>query len=831
MSQPPAYNRQENFTEYAAAHTAAPYNPSDHDAEFDAVEQTLDAVLTNLAMIQRDDGALKNESVHPDSLSAATLLLIASDFVPRGLWVTATAYAVGDMVQNGSSSYVCATAHTSGTFATDLAAGKWVLGGSTVVTVASGISVTPTGSIAATNVQAALAELDTEKAAAGGSASQGFQVQAADDPNEAPRLSQVQNNSLWFAAAGGTVDAITATIATAGITALVDGFEVCVRASGANTSATPTFELTLGATSTTPLTIINGITGGALVAGEIYGSAHEMRLRYKASGTKWALMNPYVPSVSSRTNAATITLTSAAPNATLLATSARIQKIVTSGTVPLYPSITLPDMSGIVAAPQYFTFVNTTPYVVAVKSSSGTIRDHIPPYETSYINVIDTSTAAGNWYMNNPPCLVGEDVFGAVAVTCPSLVNAGYTFQSKAFVRLSATQFAWVWAEVNTNLYIYAKLYTIDEAARTVTAGNQVTLLSGGEGINNGAAFNWDSDFNGNAYLVWNRNGATNTYIDACALSVSGGTLSASGLSSVSQPYAGQQSYTYCWYLGSNGAFAYGGSLFDGTSTYYTYVRACKITAPATVTQSSSNTSYAMTSGVGQAARTSLLSAAIGSNPCKYVLYDPTVSPITFTLGNRASTTLALDIEIATTDIYDANYGSFAQRGFMYAGTSKVAFGQSVYDITNAGTANVTAAVSSGVNAKAASHSSYLSLGGYSLLPNRRCGLFTGAAAIYYASYTGMFGSQWGVADTSGSTLDLSVSGVLADSGGTPETPNVTSTQVVSAVPLMPRGISYFGGMVMSSTLALLLYLNGGPNSTGRYNLNVVFAKIGTSLN
>jgi len=40
-------------------------------------------------------------------------------------WVTATAYAIGDLRSSGGSNYYCTTAHTSGTFATDLAAGKW----------------------------------------------------------------------------------------------------------------------------------------------------------------------------------------------------------------------------------------------------------------------------------------------------------------------------------------------------------------------------------------------------------------------------------------------------------------------------------------------------------------------------------------------------------------------------------------------------------------------------------------------------------------------------------------------------------------------------------
>lgn len=45
----------------------------------------------------------------------------------RGDWLTATAYAVNDVVAQGTekSLYVCRIAHTSGTFSTDLAASRW----------------------------------------------------------------------------------------------------------------------------------------------------------------------------------------------------------------------------------------------------------------------------------------------------------------------------------------------------------------------------------------------------------------------------------------------------------------------------------------------------------------------------------------------------------------------------------------------------------------------------------------------------------------------------------------------------------------------------------
>lgn len=44
-----------------------------------------------------------------------------------GAWLTATDYEPSDLVQDSGNTYVCVVSHTSGTFATDLAGGKWAL--------------------------------------------------------------------------------------------------------------------------------------------------------------------------------------------------------------------------------------------------------------------------------------------------------------------------------------------------------------------------------------------------------------------------------------------------------------------------------------------------------------------------------------------------------------------------------------------------------------------------------------------------------------------------------------------------------------------------------
>lgn len=133
------------------------------DAELANIATTLSEILTNLAILQRDDTALNDGIVSLASLSAAVNSLIATaGSNPRGDWLTATDYAVGDVVQNGTGTYLCAVAHTSGTFATDLAAVDWITLFDTASYVASGVAFTPTGTIAATTVQAAIAEAASE---------------------------------------------------------------------------------------------------------------------------------------------------------------------------------------------------------------------------------------------------------------------------------------------------------------------------------------------------------------------------------------------------------------------------------------------------------------------------------------------------------------------------------------------------------------------------------------------------------------------------------------------------------------------------------------------
>jgi microcystin-dependent protein len=100
-------------------------------------------------------------------------------------------------------------------------------------------------------------------------------------------LGQVQDSKANWVAAGGTVDAITATYSPA-ITTLVDGQECNIRTTGTNVSTTPTF----APNGLTARTIVkNG--GTALVAGDM---PLEAILRYTLASTRWELLNPIFPS-------------------------------------------------------------------------------------------------------------------------------------------------------------------------------------------------------------------------------------------------------------------------------------------------------------------------------------------------------------------------------------------------------------------------------------------------------------------------------------------------------------------------------------------------------
>lgn len=133
------------------------------DAELDSIAVSLNLTIKNLALLQRDDTVMRDGVVPVSALGSDTLkLLTTGSAVVRGAWLTATAYAIKDLVTQSGNTYICAVAHTAGVFATDLAAVKWILFQIGANPTAGSIPFSPTVNTTSTNVQAAIVEVDSD---------------------------------------------------------------------------------------------------------------------------------------------------------------------------------------------------------------------------------------------------------------------------------------------------------------------------------------------------------------------------------------------------------------------------------------------------------------------------------------------------------------------------------------------------------------------------------------------------------------------------------------------------------------------------------------------
>lgn len=262
------------------------------DAEFANLQTSIDSLIARLQAISRDDEALQDGIVTYESLAAELVTLIGSaGFNVRGAWLTTTAYTVGDMVSNGTGTYVCAEAHTSGTFATDLAAGKWVLLFDSASVSAANVSVTPAGGISATDAQAAFVELDSEKMSKAANGSDIANEETFRGNIGVASRAEMQLQSFIYASDLGTSDALTASLGSSPPSAYATGLLASVKkGASANSSTAPTLDWCgLGAKK------IFARGGLAVVAGDLPANAH-LDFQYDAALDAavggWELKNP-----------------------------------------------------------------------------------------------------------------------------------------------------------------------------------------------------------------------------------------------------------------------------------------------------------------------------------------------------------------------------------------------------------------------------------------------------------------------------------------------------------------------------------------------------------
>lgn len=124
MPQPTPYALSYDFVGWQIANATRPLPADKLETELNAVKATLDEVLANLALIQRDDGEVANETIGYDQLTDDLKLGVRQPTA----WVAGTTYQVDDMVFSGASLYRAYVLHTAGaTFSVDLSAGRWEL--------------------------------------------------------------------------------------------------------------------------------------------------------------------------------------------------------------------------------------------------------------------------------------------------------------------------------------------------------------------------------------------------------------------------------------------------------------------------------------------------------------------------------------------------------------------------------------------------------------------------------------------------------------------------------------------------------------------------------
>lgn len=160
MADPVAYDIDYSFANFQATAPDTPLPGSALDNELENIETAIADLVAGLIDVRAADGTLKAGVVTPGSLS--------SDFItpvpPATAWATTTAYAVDDAVFESSKLYICLIAHTSGVFATDLAALKWsLLADFAPVGLADAADIVydpATSNMAAADVQAAIDEID-----------------------------------------------------------------------------------------------------------------------------------------------------------------------------------------------------------------------------------------------------------------------------------------------------------------------------------------------------------------------------------------------------------------------------------------------------------------------------------------------------------------------------------------------------------------------------------------------------------------------------------------------------------------------------------------------
>lgn len=124
MPYPSIYSITYSYTGFQQSQGNNDFPGTQLDSDLAGLQASIQGLETFTQGVMRSDGALNNGVVTYDSLAPS---LQTAGLAPAVAWTTATAFLPSAAVTINSNLYRCLVAHTSGVFATDLAAGKWVL--------------------------------------------------------------------------------------------------------------------------------------------------------------------------------------------------------------------------------------------------------------------------------------------------------------------------------------------------------------------------------------------------------------------------------------------------------------------------------------------------------------------------------------------------------------------------------------------------------------------------------------------------------------------------------------------------------------------------------
>ena len=195
----------------------------------------------------------------------------------RGTWLTGTAYRFSDIVVDGSTGnyYTCAIANTSGTWATDLAAGDWVLMFNMVALNASVTSAVASASTAAASAITAVAAASTAQgsaitAVAAATTAQGSAITSVAAAVTSQAMALSTSGYMTTSQSAMTLSQVSATTAVSALTSVqayaITAGTYATAAIQANTSA-QTSAITAGTYATAAINANTSAQAYAITAG------------------------------------------------------------------------------------------------------------------------------------------------------------------------------------------------------------------------------------------------------------------------------------------------------------------------------------------------------------------------------------------------------------------------------------------------------------------------------------------------------------------------------------------------------------------------------------